>query len=381
MISAKGEELVKHFSNIEDPRSEQGKRHLLEDIICIAIFAVICDCNDYREIEAYGESKKEWLGSFLALPFGIPSHATFRRVFGLLEPEIWQGRFKRWVQALDLPDLPEDEKTKDEVLAFDGKTSCASRTEDVKALHTVSVWSSQHGIVLGQQQVDKHSNEITALPMLIESVDISGAVVTTDALGTQTQVAWAIREHGGDYMLALKANHPKLYEDTQWLFEHAQTVGWEHIDHDYFESVDKAHGREEHRKYWTISDLSTLERQTVAAWRDLQALTCVESTRISKGKTTIQKRYYISSLACDAKRAAHAIRSHWSIENNLHWVLDTTFDDDISTVHLGHGQANWVTLRHLALNLLKLDTSSKHSIKVKRKRAGWDDDYLLSLFV
>ena len=381
MHTIEGKELIKYFSDIEDPRQDQGKRHLLKDIVCIAIFAFIGDCNDYRDIEAYGKSKKEWLGSILDLPFGIPSHATFRRVFGALEPEIWQGRFKRWVQTLELPDLLEDEEVEDEILCFDGKTSCASRSEDIKALHTVSVWSSQHGIVIGQQQVDEHSNEITALPMLIESVEISGAVVTTDAMGTQTQVAWAIREHKGDYMLALKANHPKLYKDAVWLFEHAQTVGWDNIEHDYFESFDKAHGREEYRKYWTISDLSTIDKDTVASWRDLQTLCCVESTRTFKGKTSVERRYYLSSLDCNAKRAAHAIRSHWSIENNLHWVLDVTFDEDKNTVHLGHGQANLVTLRHIALNLLKLDTSSKDSIKVKRKRAGWDNDYLLSLII
>jgi len=179
--------------------------------------------------------------------------------------------------------------------------------------------------VIGQQQVDEHSNEITALPTLIESVDISGAIVSIDAMGTQTQVAWAVREHQGDYMLALKANHPKLYKDAVWLFDHAHAVGWDNIEHDYFESFDKAHGREEHRRYWTISDLSTLDKDTVASWRDLKTISCVESTRTSKGKTSVEKRYYISSLDCDAKRAAHAIRNHWSVENNLHWVLDITF--------------------------------------------------------
>lgn len=370
------ESLIEYFGDIEDPRQDRGKRHKLVDIICIAILAVICDANDYEEVEAYGLSKEAWLSSFLELPHGIPSDATFRRVFGALRPEKWQSCFMQWVKSIELPTLSE---SKDHVLALDGKTACGSDRDGLKGLHTVSVWSSQHGIVIGQQQTDTKSNEITVLPSLIESVAVKGNVITTDAMGTQTQVAWAVREHKADYMLALKENHPKLYKDVVWLFEHAHSLNWINIEHDFFETYDKQHGREEHRKYWTISDLSVLEEKVTESWKDLQSFTCVESICISKGKTTTERRYFISSLPCDAKRAAHAIRNHWSIENSLHWVLDVAFDEDKNMVHLGHGQANWVTLRHIALNLLKLDKSIKASIKVKRKRAGWDNDYLLSL--
>lgn len=371
-VQAQG--IIHHFSDIEDPRSARGKRHLLIDIICIAILAVICDANDYEEIEAYGLSKEAWLNSFLALPHGIPSYDTFRRVFSVLNAEAWQSCFVNWVRSLDLP-ISETE----DVLAIDGKTARRSRDGDLGGLHTVSVWSSQQGIVIGQQQTTSHSNEITVLPELIESLDIAGAVVSIDAMGTQKQVAWAIKEHDGDYMLALKSNHPKLYQDVTWLFEDAASHDWLGISHDYYETTDKAHGREEHRRVWVLDDLSILDDDTLRAWRGLQSVACVASTRRIKGRISTEKRYYLSSLPLDAKRAAHAIRSHWSVENNLHWVLDMSFREDESRVRKGHGQANWVTLRHIALNLLKLDTSIKASIKVKRKRAGWDNDYLLQL--
>lgn len=365
--------IIKYFTEIEDPREARGKRHLLLDIICIAILAVVCDANDYEEIEAYGLSKEAWLRSFLELPHGVPSDATFRRVFAVLNPEAWQGCFLRWVRSLTL-----EATGAEEVLAADGKTARRSRDSELGGLHTVSVWSSQQGLVIGQSQVAGHSNEITVLPDLIESLDISGAVVTTDALGTQKQVAWAVKEHDAEYMLALKGNHPRLYADVKWLFVVARNDVCSDVT-DTFETKDKAHGREEQRRYRVLADLSVLDPELVRAWRGLKSVVCVESQRTSKGQTSTEKRYYLSSLPCDAKRAAHAIRSHWSIENSLHWVLDTTFREDESRIRKGHGQANWVTLRHLALNLLKLDKTLEASLKVKRKRAGWDDAYLLHL--
>lgn len=371
-LTAEG--IISYFAAVEDPREARGKRHLLLDILCIAILAVICDANDYQEIEGYGLAKKQWLSSFLELPHGIPSAATFRGVFAAVNPEAWQGCFLNWVRSLTLAD-----KEAEEVLAADGKTARRSRAGELGGLHTVSVWSSQQGIVIGQGQVADHSNEITALPELIESLDIAGAVITTDAMGTQKQVAWAIREHHAHYMLALKGNHPKLHADVKWLFEDAERHKWRDIPHDNYETFDQAHGREEHRRYWTLADLSVLDPEETKAWRDLNSVSCVESRRTYKGQISVKKRYYLSSLPCDAKRAAHAIRSHWSVENNLHWVLDMTFREDESRVRKGHGQANWVTLRHIALNLLKLDTFLNASIKVKRKRAGWDNDYLLHL--
>lgn len=374
MEEIQAEGIISYFADIEDPRAARGKRHLLLDIICIALLAIICDANDYEEIEAYGLSKEKWLSSFLDLPHGIPSHDTFRRVFAVLKPEVWQRRFLSWIDSLDL-----GQSEGEDILAIDGKTARRSRDGEQGGLHTVSVWSSRQGIVIGQTQVADHSNEITVLPELIESLEIVGAIITADAMGTQKQVAWAIKEHDAEYMLALKGNHPKLYADVIWLFEDAKKHNWQGIAYDYFETNDKAHGREEQRKYWVLSDLSLLDAETLTAWRGLQSLVCVESTRILKGQASIEKRYYLSSLACNAKQAAYAIRSHWSVENNLHWVLDMSFREDESRIRKGNGQANWVTLRHIALNLLKLDKSIKASIKVKRKRAGWDNTYLLNL--
>ena len=290
-LTAEG--IIGHFTEIEDPREARGKRHLLVDILCIAILAVICDANDYEEIEGYGLAKQEWLSGFLELPHGVPSAATFRRVFAAINPEAWQACFVNWVRSLAL----EDDEMSEEVLAADGKTARGSRDGELGALHTVSVWASQQGIVVGQAQVEAHSNEITALPELIESLDVAGAVLTTDAMGTQKQVAWAAREHHAHYMLALKANHPKLHQDVMWLFEDAERHDWHDVPHDYYETLDNAHGRQERRRYWVLDDLSVLDPGEVKSWRDLRSVVCVESRRTLKGQTSVEKPLLPSELA------------------------------------------------------------------------------------
>ena len=351
-------ELLLVFTSVPDPRSH-NVCHKLSEILVIAICAVICGANSFTEIEQYGEGKEAWLSEFLELKNGIPSHDTFRRVFMILDASVWQNIFRDWSQSLRLSKV----ESPTEVLAIDGKWSKAS------GLHTVSVWAAEHNILLAQEQVPDKTNEITVIPELLETLDIVGTTITIDAAGTQKQIAWTIREHHGDYVLALKANHKHLFEDVKWLFEQNQSEpNWS--------TQTKGHGRLETRDLWLIDDLDFLEDK--AAWRDLKAIVKIKSTRLIKGERSTAHRYFLSSLN-DPEKLAYAIRTHWAIENNLHWTLDIAFDDDANPVKVENAQANLVTLRHLSLNQLKRESSLKASIKAKRKRAGWDNDYLLKV--
>lgn len=350
--------LLAHFTVVADPRAH-NVCHKLTDILVISICAVICGANTFTQIAQYGQAKQSLLRKFLDLENGIPSHDTFRRVFMVLDPEAWQGIFFSWTRQLVLeqPDSPT------EVRAVDGKFSRAS------GLHTVSVWASEHHVVLAQQQVPDKTNEITVIPELLEVLDIAGTTVTIDAAGTQKQIAWTVREHHADYVLALKGNHPKLFEDVKWLFS-------QHDDAPHWSSTERGHGRTETREAWLLDDLSFLE--DVSAWRDLAGVARVRCTRQIKGEVTVNDRYFLTSHT-DVTPLAHAVRAHWGIENSLHWVLDVAFDEDANTARADHAQANLVTLRHLTLNQLKRESSLKASIKTKRMRAGWDDDYLLKV--
>jgi predicted transposase YbfD/YdcC len=323
------------------------------------------------EIEQYGQAKEAWLRQFLELPYGIPSVDTFERVFAVMKPQAWQSWFGGWTEGLSLPPLAEGET---DVLAFDGKTSRRSHGSGFSALHTVSVWSSQYELVIAQEQVDEKSNEITAIPKLLESINAAGAVVTTDAMGCQKNIAWLIRD--------------QLFEDTQWLFKHADSCGWHDIPHSYAKTHEQAHGRIETRECWVLTNLDILNDQT--AWRDLSALVRLRSTRTLNGKTSLEDRFFITSLSMpldtegaihseSAQRIMRAVRLHWGVENGLHWRLDTAFKDDLSRARKNNAQANFVAVRHLALNVLKQDNSIKAGIETKRARASWDNSYLLKL--
>ncbi len=347
-------ELLAHFTVVPDPRAH-NVQHKLTDILAIAICAVICGANTFTEIVQYGQGKQASLRKFLELKNGIPSHDTFRRVFMVLDASAWQGVFFSWTRSLVL----EQTDSSTEVRAVDGKFSRAS------GLHTVSVWASEHHVVLAQEQVPDKTNEITVIPELLEVLDIAGTTVTVDAVGTQKQIAWTVREHHADYVLALKGNHPKLFEDVKWLFtQHDESADWF--------SQEKGHGRTETREVWLLNDLSFLE--DISAWRDLAGVARVRSSREIKGEVTMNDRYFLTSHT-DVTLLAYAVRAHWG----LHWILDVAFDEDANRARTEHAQANLVTLRHLALNQLKRETSLKASIKTKRMRAGWDDDYLLKV--
>jgi predicted transposase YbfD/YdcC len=366
--------LLQHFTDLPDPRDPRGLRHQLSDIVCITVIAVICNADTFPEIHQFAQLKHAWLATFLELPHGIPSQDTFERVFRILHPSAWQSRFLTWTRTLSLPELPAEE---DEILALDGKTARRSHHHGIGALHTVSVWSSQYEISLAQQSVPDKTNEITVIPELLEIIQPAGAVVTMDALGTQKAIAWTIREHHADYVFALKDNHPKLLEDVRWLFTHADTLAWQGITHGYTKTVDQAHGRVETRECWVLSELEVIEERRV--WRDLNTVARVRSQRTVRGVTSVEDRFFITSLPPDAARVLRAVRSHWGIENGLHWVLDVAFDEDGSRARVGNVQANLAAVRRLAVSVLKRDASIRAGVGTKRFRAALDERYLLKL--
>jgi predicted transposase YbfD/YdcC len=359
--------IVKHFGKLEDPRIDRTKLHSLTDILTIAICAVICDADGWVDVENYGSAKHAWLNTFLALPNGIPSHDTFGRVFARIDPTHFQHCFIRWMR--DIYRL-----TSGEVVPIDGKTLRHSfdTTLDQSPIHMVSAWASANRLVLGQLKVDDKSNEITAIPELLKVLDLAGCIVTIDAFGCHKSITEQIISQKGAYVLALKENQPTLYTDVQALFS-AIRAG-DGPASDYAETYDRDHGRIERRRYWTTSVLETL--RTKDQWSELQAVGMVEAERSLNGVTTSEQRYYILSFAAPAKVFGHAVRSHWQIENMVHWVLDLAFREDECRIRMDHGPENFAVLRHLALNLLRHETSFKGSIKSKRHRAGWNDSYL-----
>ena len=372
--------IAEHFESVEDPRIERSKEHLLIDILTIAILAVLCPkgyrfaygADGWVGIETYGKAKYQWLKKFLVLPNGIPSHDTFARVFARLNPEQLQESFLSWVRAIS-------RVSEGEVIAIDGKTVRRSYDKGQKkgAIHMVNAWASQNRLVLGQRKVDDKSNEITAIPELLKVLDINGCIVTIDAMGTQKAIAKQITEQGGDYVLALKGNQGNLFEDVQQIFEQAQAQNFQGIEHDFYQTIDAGHGRIEKRRCWALGQVEHLIDSQ--QWSQFTSIAMVESERRLEGQTSREVRYYISSLSPDAQRLAESIRSHWTIENPLHWVLDIAFREDECRIRTGHAPENFAILRHLALSALNQEKTTKLGVQNKRKRAGWDNDYLLKV--
>lgn len=365
----------KHFSNLEDPRIERTKRHKLLDILVIAICAVICGADNWVEVELFGNSKQAWFEKFLELPNGIPSHDTFWRVFARLDPEKFKECFVNWIMAVS-------EVTQGQVVAVDGKTLRRSHDKALGkgAISMVSAWASANRLVLGQVKVNEKSNEITAIPELLQTLALSGCIVTIDALGCQKDIAETIVEQQADYILALKENHGQLYEDIVRLFDDLEQSQFKAYAYTYDRTVNKDHGRIEIRQCWVIADPEVLRYLRGAAdWKKLRSVVKVQSERRIGQENTITDRYFISCLENEAKLMLRNVRSHWSIENCLHWVLDIAFREDESRIRKDHGPENFAILRHIALNLLKQDTSVKAGIKAKRLKAGWDENYLLKL--
>ncbi len=364
-----------HFAELEDPRQAAGRRHDLLDIIAIAICATVCGADNWVAIATFGQSKESWLRTFLPLPHGIPSHDTFRRVFAVLDKAQFQECYMAWVQAI-IELLP------GQVIAIDGKTARAAHEgRDVsRATHTVTAWGTANGVALGQVTVMDKSNEITAIPELLYLLELSGCLVTIDAMGCQKEIASQIVAQGGDYLLATKQNHPHLHEDIRQLFEWGQATAFKNLTVGYASSEASGHGRHERRQCWTLSDpgwLTYLRHRS--AWPSMNTVVMVRAERTVGEETTVCDRYYISSLVHQSERILMASRDHWQIENQLHWCLDMAFDEDHSRTRWGYGQANLVVLRQMALLLLRREKSLKAGIKTKRLRAGWDNDYLLKV--
>jgi predicted transposase YbfD/YdcC len=371
MVENKNRSISAYFDRLSDPRRD-NKRHQLIDIITIAIYAVICNADSFEHIAEFGRAKYEWLKRLLALPHGIPSADTFERVFARIDPEEFKNRFIKWIQAvIDL--------TKDEVIAVDGKTPRRShnKSKGISAIHMVSAWASTNGLVIGQMKTEEKSNEITAIPELLKLLELEGCIVTIDAMGCQRNISKAIVEKKADYIFSLKGNQSRLHDDVKLLFQGRKEGNFKEISFDYHETLDADHGRIETRKYWTTSDIGWLEGKE--NWEKLKTICMVERTRQFKDKTESETSYYIGSIESSAESYATAIRSHWAIENSLHWVLDVSFREDESRIRKDNAPENFAVLRHIALNMIKKETSLKKSVKSKRLRAGWDNNYLLKV--
>lgn len=361
-----------YFGDLPDPRVDRCKHHKLIDIVTIAVCAVISNADGWTDIEAYGRAKVTWLRQFLELPNGIPSHDTFARVFAKLDPAAFQTCFVRWIDAIR-------DKLPGDVVAIDGKTSRRTHdaTIELSPLHIVSAWSSANRLVLGQVRVDAKSNEITAIPLLLDMLDVKGCLVTIDALGCQTAIADKIIAHEADYVLACKGNQERIHTDVEQLFTELRSAEQPAGMLDYIKMTNEGHGRREVREVWTTAHLEAL--RDCERWTKLQSVACVRSERTSTGVTTVETRFYLSSAASDAERLGNAIRSHWGVENQVHWVLDVVFADDASRVRIDHSAHNLAIIRHIVLNMLRQEMTLKSSLRQKRLRAGWDDTYLLKV--
>lgn len=357
------------FHDLPDPRSPHGQRHSLSAIITIAICAAICGAEDWVGVAAYGRAKSDWLSTFLDLPHGTPSHDTFDRFFSHLDPEAFERCFRVWVASLS------DQLVG--AVAIDGKT--LRRSFDTAAgkasLHMVSLWACDHGLVFGQQAVEEKSNEITAIPRLIELLDLKGLTVTIDAMGCQKEIARTIVAKGGEYVLAVKDNQPTLHADVAAVFHNARRRGWRGPEHDTHDQIEKGHGRLERR----ITTITWDARDVLEAggWPGVRCLVHVRRERTIRGVTSVSEHHYIAGVETRrADRIAALVRAHWGVENQLHWRLDVAFGEDQSRLRKGHGAQNMSRLRRLALNALQRDRTEKMGVRNKRLMAGWDHRYL-----
>ena len=365
--------LVEHFSILEDIRDPKNRRHLLIDTLIIAITAVICGADGFTQIEEFGKSNETWFRKFLKLDNGIPSHDTFGRVFSLLSPAAFQECFRAWIESVRAVHGGE------EIVAIDGKSLRRShdRKRGLGPLHMVSAWAVNSRVVLGQRATEAKSNEITAIPELLETLMLRGCIVTIDAMGCQKAIAEKIVDRGGDYVLALKGNQSTLAEQVEEAFIDADARDYEGVQSDYFETVERGHGRCETRRYWTLGDLDGIARKD--QWKKLNAVGMVQSIRELDGCTSDEYRYYILSTGNDAQRFATAVRGHWGVENDLHWSLDVSFREDESRLRERQAAENFTVLRHIALARLKNEKTLKRGIKTKRLKAGWDEKYRAKL--
>jgi predicted transposase YbfD/YdcC len=366
--------LLRFFRELPDPRG-CNKLHTLTDMLVIAICAVICGADGWVQVEQFAKAKEKFFRSFLELEQGIPSHDTFGRVFARLNPDAFEACFTAWTRSLT-------QTAQEKLISIDGKAirrSFEHAWDKSGMAHLVSAFASDNRMVFGQLAVADKSNEITAIPRLLELLNVRGATVTIDAMGCQKNIAKKIVDGQGDYYLAVKENQPQLHQKVKRLLDEAILEHFAGVKHDYFEQTDGGHGRIETRRAWVTSEVKWLG-DLRHEWAGLNVLVAVEAVRQINGKTSTERRYYIASnKTVTAQAAAESIRGHWGIENQLHWSLDMSFNEDASRIRKGRGAENFSRLRRIALNLLQRETSRKVGIKTKRLVAGWDHDYLLGL--
>jgi predicted transposase YbfD/YdcC len=354
-------EFLDFFADLEDPRIDRRKLHPMPEILLVTLCGVIAGCEGWGDIEDFGESKLEFLRRYLPYQNGVPSDDTLRRFFRAIDPKSFEKQFTAWVKSLGLPG--------EMLIAIDGKTARRSYDTDNQPLHLVSAFASEARLVLGQVKVREKSNEITAIPELLEWLDIRGSTITIDAMGCQREIAKLIREKEGDYILALKGNQGQLYENVRTFFEGMPPDEW-----DTAKTIDGEHGRIEERHCYVTGDIEWLTGKDL--WEGLSSIGVIESVREEKGNKTVERRYYISSLKPEAQRFLKSIRSHWGIENSLHWVLDMSFGEDQSRIRKGNAPENMAIIRHFSLNLLQKYKTGRQSIRRLRKKAGWDNTTL-----
>ena len=366
---------LSYFEPLDDPRGRQGQLHPFLSIVLIAVLATLGGATGWEDMELYGEAQHEWLSTFLELPHGVPKADCYRRLFLRINPSELQDCFHRWID--DIVTL-----TGGSVVPIDGKTMRGSheRINGQSALHVVSAWASEHRLMLGQVKVDEKSNEITAIPALLKLLDISGCIITIDAMGTQTTIAAQIIEQKADYILSLKDNHPTLHQQVKTLFQEAKANNFEGLSVSQDQQVNGGHGRREVRKIWVlpIEQLGGLYLQE--QWVGLRSVVMVyRRRRLDNGTFSEETQFFLSSLAADAQQIGRAIRLHWGIENQLHWVLDMTFREDDSRIRKGHGPENMSLLRRMAISALNQETTSKRSIRQKAKLASMKPDYMMKV--
>jgi len=362
------------FESVPEPRVERTRRHPLVNILIIAMLAMICVGEGWEDMEEFGLAKKAWLGRFLDLKHGIPSADTFRRVLSAMNPKAFNACFIAWVQALSLG-------TSGKLIAIDGKTIRHSfdRATGKKALHVVSAWIAENRLTLGQIATEEKSNEIAAIPKLLELLDIRGATITVDAMGCQRAIAEKVIDQGGDYIMGLKGNQEVAHKEVQEYFADASAKDFKDVPHTFHETVDGSdHGRVEVRRLWASQELDWFA--DLSKWKGLRSIIMIESERtVGSAGTSVERRYYWSSHIVDAQTFAEMIRGHWGIENCLHWCLDVGFREDESRIRTDHGPENIALLRKIAMNLAKNERTHKKGIQAKRKLAAWSDAYLLKL--
>ena len=373
--------LITHFCDLPDPRINRTKDHALIDILVIAVCTLLCGGETFNDMEDFGVAKQDWFKTFLTLRNGIPSHDTFNRLFAALDPKAFLDCFQRWTQSLR-------QAVPQEIVALDGKALRRALGQDRSIPYVVSAWAEENSLVLGQLKVADKSNEITAVPELLRALDLSGCIVTLDAMGCQKKIAQEVIEADANYVLALKGNHETVHQEVQSFLD--DTLAQRQAPRRpgvavspavgrlaSLETIEKDHGRHETRRYYQSDELIWFADRS--KWEGLQSVGMVEALREVNGPQTRERRYYLSSLPLGVETFARAVRGHWGVENKLHWTLDVWFREDQSRARTGHAAENLATLRRLALNLLKRDTTKKRGIKGKQLNASWNHAYLLHL--